>query len=343
VSWGEGPTPDAAGDDGSGWNQDPPRNQLRPLNLGDVLDGAFRLARDHWRAFALGLGVLTVPLALISGLVTTLLVGVQPGLIDMVTNPEVLETWATTGPPPDMGTALTASIMSLLASLVLTPLVYGTAVYIAATGYRGGNPDPMGSVRAAGRRYFGLLGAIVLMGLVVFGIYLAAVALIVLLFAAGFATGDGSSAVGVILLSVVLGIGAIVLVVIAATRVSLTVPALMLEQLGPGRALRRSNALVKGKTGLTFGTLLVVGILTTIIGLILAWPFEAIGSALRNALGDGAYSVATTIGQMVSSLITNALLGAALVLIYFDRRVRNEGYDLTELASELGEPPDRSW
>jgi hypothetical protein len=343
VSWGEVPSSDASGGDESGWGQDPPRNQLRPLNLGDVLDGAFRLARDHWRTFALGLGVLTVPLALISGLVNTLLFGAAPGIFDMLTNPEMLETWATAGPPADLRTTITASLMSLLASLVLTPLLYGTAVHIAATGYRGGHADPMASVRAAGRRYLGLLGAIVLMWIVVFGIYIAAVVLIVVLVAVGVGAGDASGAIGIAILAVILGIAAIVLVIIAATRVALTIPALMLEQLGPAKALRRSNALVKGKTGLTLGTLLVVGIITTIIGLVLAWPFEAIGSALRGALGAGAGAVATTVGQMVSGLVTNALLGAALVLIYFDRRVRMEGYDLTELADELGEPPDRAW
>jgi hypothetical protein len=49
------------------------------------------------------------------------------------------------------------------------------------------------------------------------------------------------------------------------------------------------------------------------------------------------------VSQIVSSLVQNALLGGAVVLIYFDRRVRTEGYDLTELAGELGERRDRPW
>jgi len=330
VSWGEEPTPDASGGDGAGWGQEPPRNQLRPLNLGDVLDGTFRLLRDHWRAFFLGLGVVVVPLALLTGLVTTLLGGPQPGFIEMLQNPEVMQTWALEAEtPPNIGGLIAASGVAVLASLVLTPLGYGTAVHIAASGYRGSRVDPMASLRAAARRYFGLLGATILLGLVPLLIFLAPMVLVI-----------AGSAAAVDALAIIGGIGflvSVVFAIIALVRVMLTIPALMIEQSGPVQAVKRSNALVKGKTGLALGTMLVVYIITVIIGLVLALPFDALGGAI----GEGAGAVATTIGQMVTTLVTDALVGAALVLIYFDRRVRKEGYDLTELANELGEPPDR--
>lgn len=317
-------------DDTSGWGQDPPPNRLRPLNLGDVLDGAFRLLRDNWRAFAIGLGVVVVPLALLSGLVTTLMFGTQPGFFEMVQDPAAVQNWAQGRPPENLGALAAAGGLAGLASLLLTPLLYGTSVHIAATAYRSQRVDPMASLRAAGGRYFALLGASILLFLIPLLIFLAPLLLVIV----GGVTGvDGLSLIG--------GLGLIVSAVfalIAVVRILLTFPTLMIERVGPVQALRRSNTLVKGRTGMVLGTVVVVYLITVIIGLVLGFPFQAIGGAL----GEAAGAVAVTVGQMVSSLVTDALMGAALVLVYFDRRVRTEGYDLSELASELGAPNDPS-
>jgi hypothetical protein len=333
VSWGDVPAPEGASDDGSGWGQEPPRNQLRPLNLGDVLDGTFRLLRDHWRAFVLGVGIVVVPMALVSGLVSIVMFGVQPGLADMLQDDQALQEWAfgTGGVPADLGTAFAVSALAFLVSLLLTPLQYGAAVHIAATGYRNDAADAMASLRAAGRRYWGLLGATFLLWLVPFLIFLAPVVLILV---GGVAGSNSLAIIGTLGLLV-----SAVIALIAAVRIMVAVPALMIEHLGPAQAVRRSNMLIQGKTGLALGTIIVVYLITFVIGWVLAWPFQAIGSAI----GAGAGVALGIVGQMVSTVVTTTLLGAALVLIYFDRRVRKEGYDLTELANELGEPRDTSW
>lgn len=325
--WGQ----DGGGDAAPGWGQDPAPNRLRPLNLGDVLDGTVRLARDHWRAFAISVGVVVAPLALLSGFASAVAFGPQPGFTEIFSNPEVAANVAVGTLPGDFGRLIAALALSALASLLLTPLVYGIAVHVAATGYRrGGQIDPMDSLRAAGRRYPALLGAVILMFLVPLGIYLAALILMIAAFAL--------DAVALIVLGFIAVLAGVVVAVIAVVRLVLTIPALMIEGLGPVQALRRSNALVKGKTGLVLGTMLVVAIITTIIGIVLTYPFNAIGTGVGYSVG----AVVTTVGQILSGLVTNPLMGAALVLVYFDRRVRKEGYDLTELAGELGEPQDPS-
>jgi hypothetical protein len=157
---------------------------------------------------------------------------------------------------------------------------------------------------------------------------------IVLLIVGALSESGGVAALG--------GLGLLVSLVVAiivAIRMVVAIPALLIERLGPVEALRRSNRLIKGKTGMVLLTLIVVWIITFIIGLLLGLPFGGVGGAIGRFGG----TVLTTVGQMLTSLVSNALLGVAIVLIYFDRRVRNEGYDLTELASELGEPQDRQW
>lgn len=338
--WGEDPPPPPGPSDGgpgpqSGWGEDPAPNRLRPLNLGDVLDGAFRLAVAHWRGFAIGLGVVVIPLSLLSTLAVALTFGTAPGFFETFNDPEVVEGFAEGAVTADDFAGVTSAFGALaaagLASLLLTPLVYGIAVHIAAVGYRAGAVDPMQSVRGAARRYFPLLGVTILLGLVPLLIFMSPL-LVVLV---GAATGvDALTVIGTIGFLV-----SLVVAVIAAIRLAVAVPALVIERVGPVQALRRSNDLVKGKTGLTLGTLLVIYIIVMIIGLVLAAPFGLVSGAVGNTTG----AVIETVGSIISSLVQNALIGAALVLIYFDRRVRTEGYDLTELAGELGERRDRPW
>lgn len=319
--------------DGRGWGADPGPDRLRPLNLGDVLDGMFRLVRTHWRAFALGLGVIVVPLALLTGLVVARTLGTPPGFLQLAQNPELAESFETGAPPSGGDIARVVGIAGLagLAGVLAAPLIYGVAVRIAATAYRTGRVDPMASLREAAGRYLPLLGATILLWLIPAVIFLLPV---IILIAGGTSGVDALVAIGGIAFIVTL-----VLALLAVVRLLLTIPVVVLEGAGPIRAVQRSNELVKGKTGLVLGTAIVVWIITTIIGIVLTLPFGLFGGAF----GSGAGAVANTVGQMVSSLVTDSLLGAALVLIYFDRRVRSEGYDLSELADELGERPDNRW
>ena len=299
AQWSQDPDPAA------GWGQDPAPDRLRPLNLGDVLDGMFRLGRDHWRAFAIALGVIVVPLSLITGLLRTVTFGAQPGFAELLQDPETATNLALGTPPPDLGGLAAAAGFSALAGIFLTPLLYGIAVHVAATGYRDGRVDPMSSVRAAARRYPALLGATILVGLIPAVVFFLPMVLVLAGVVAGVEALSVIGAVGFLV--------SLAFAIIVALRLLLTMPALVIERLGPIEALRRSNALVKGKTGLVFGTALVVYIITIIIGIVLALPFGAVAGAFGQTVG----AIAETLGDIVSSLVTNTLIGAALVLIYF--------------------------
>lgn len=312
------------------WGRDPDPDSLRPLNLGDVLDGMFRIARSHWRAFTIGLSVIVVPLSVLSGLVLAQMFGTGPGLLESLQNPELLEAGQPTPDPEQLVQIAITGALTGLASLLLTPLVYGVAVRIAATGYRAGDVDPMDSVKAAARRYPGLLGSTFLAYAVIVAIAVVPFVLVGL--------GAASENTALTVIGGIAVLAGIVCAVIAAVRLSLIVPAVIVEQAGAVSALRRSNELVKGRTGMVFGTLLVVNVIVAIIGFVLTLPFQA-GVLQGGQVG----AVVTTVGSIVSSLVSNSLLGAAFVLIYFDRRVRAEGYDLSELAAELGDGHDPRW
>lgn len=313
------------------WGGDARPERLQPLSLGDVLDGTFRIARAHWRAFALGLGVVVVPLSLLSGFVLVQMFGSTPGLFESLQDPEVASSIATEPSVTQFTNVVAGTGLAGLAGVLLTPLIYGIAVWIAARGYRDGSVDPMDGVRAAGGRYLPLLGAVILLGLVPVAAFVPPA----LLLAAGAAAGaEILLAVGLFGLVV-----AMIIAVLAVVRFAVAIPALMLEGAGPVQALRRSNSLVKGRTGFVLGTMIVVYIVITIIGLVLGLPFQVLGGVLGSASG----AIVITAGNIVTTILSNTLVGAAIVLIYFDRRVRAEGYDLSEMADDLGDAPDHPW
>jgi hypothetical protein len=120
---------------------------------------------------------------------------------------------------------------------------------------------------------------------------------------------------------------------------SLAVPALLFERVGAFKALRRSFRLVRGRWWPTFGALVVAYLLASILGGLLQGIPEGIASA---AADDSvvADAIAAVIGGTVSALITTPFTAAVLTLLYFDKRVRKEGFDLQLLASGLGTTRD---
>ena len=331
------------GDDpGAGWGDDPPpasgwgddrafrSDHMRPLTLGDVLDGTFRLAVAQWRAFTVAGGLMVIGTLVVLAVLTGIFVAAMPGL-GFLTDPAAMadptSAAATLGSGVSVATLVGALLLVFIGFVLLGALVHGIGVHIAAIGYRSGTVNPMTSLRAVARRLPALLGTMFLTVLVIGALLFIPIILFVGI--AGATDSGGLAAIGVI--------AALVVAVIAGVRLAVAVPVLLVEGLGPAGALRRSNHLVKGRTGMTFLTLLVVGIMVFIVGLVLQMPFGLIaGLAGDNAFGG----FVNLVGQFVNSVVSLALSSASIVLIYFDRRIRTEGYDLVELAQELGERRD---
>jgi len=105
-------------------------------------------------------------------------------------------------------------------------------------------------------------------------------------------------------------------------RWSLVWQAALLEGFGPRGALSRSSALVKDNWWRVLGIVLVLGIMAGIISGILG-IIPIVGSA---------------IGAILSMPIT--IVGATL--LYYDLRLKKEGYNLGVMAGEIGTSPGES-
>lgn len=111
----------------------------------------------------------------------------------------------------------------------------------------------------------------------------------------------------------------------ALVRLSVFVPALMIERLSARRSLARSWELVRGRWWPTLGALLLGGLAVFAVSVFGSIVVVLLDSWLVRALAGG----------VVSSILTpiQALVG---VVLYLDLRQRKEGYTLAELEAELG-------
>ena len=119
------------------------------------------------------------------------------------------------------------------------------------------------------------------------------------------------------------------------------VPAVMLERRGPVESISRSFDLVKGGWGETFLVLLVVYLIVampTSIVMVLSFFGGAMSvtGGSENAVA-AVQAITQVIGQLLSALTTPFSV-AAVVLLYYDRRVRTEALDVQMMAESLATP-----
>lgn len=110
-------------------------------------------------------------------------------------------------------------------------------------------------------------------------------------------------------------------------------PVLLVEGLRPRQALDRSFALVKGRWWRTFGTLVIGFILAGIISALMQGVFVI---ALTATDDDALVIVLSALAGIVGMAVSTPLQAAILTVLYFDLRVRHEGFDRAQLAREIG-------
>jgi len=204
---------------------------------------------------------------------------------------------------PDLGPTLASLAVVLVLTIGLYPLLYGSITYAACESALGRPVTFWGAMRAAFRRYFHILGFFLLL-----------VPMVVLF----------------CLFPLWIWIG---------VRWIVWMPVMFVENVGLGAALGRSWRLIEGRWWRTFLVLFLMYILIQVVATALQ-AFLFLGQILLSAVVSSYVSLAISeaTGILVSSLV-NPILQIAVVLIYFDLRVRREGLDLFQLAQRLGAPP----
>jgi hypothetical protein len=211
----------------------------------------------------------------------------------------------TQGQPADLGflegTLLAYGIVGLI-SLALIPFFYGAITYAACESALGRPVTAMGVLRGVLGRYFPLLGYWLLIGLM-----------------------------GVVFCLIPLWIWIWVSWVVV-------MPVMFVENVGLGAAMGRSWRLVEGRWWRTF---LIVFLMLVVfyVARIAVGAFIVLGQALLQLVVSSAvvFWISGVSSVVVDSLV-NPVIQIALVLIYFDLRVRREALDLFQLAQRLTVP-----
>ena len=137
----------------------------------------------------------------------------------------------------------------------------------------------------------------------------------------------------VLLQGLIIGFGFFLLIIgaiIFACWYFATTNVVMVEGKGAVEALGRSKALAKGSVGTIFGTLLLAVIPVWLIYILIAFVLGAAISVLRTN------AIAAELVASVVAIFIVPFVNVVVTLLYYDLRIRKEGFDLELMAKELG-------
>lgn len=295
---------------------------LRPLSIGELFDRAFVLYRRHFWLFV---GLTAVP-----GVFALALTLAQAGFQAAVMPPPGAAPDAV--PNPENVAAAVGFFFTMLGSMIIYWVVYmiafGATTFAVSEIYVG---REVAILPVLGRMR-GRIGALILL-LIWIGIRLALVAFGGLLLV-GFAIGAGGVASPVLggLLALLFGAATAGVLLFMTLRYGLAVPALIVEGLSPHAAVRRSIALSEGRLGRVALLVLCATLITYATVVLFQGPFlaAAMVTGLETTAGFWLNVVGAVTGTIGTTLTTPFMI-IGLALIYYDARIREEGFDV-ELA-----------
>lgn len=113
---------------------------------------------------------------------------------------------------------------------------------------------------------------------------------------------------------------------------ALTIPAIVVEDLRAAEGIGRSWSLVGGRRWSIFGVFVILYIIIIVVQLIIA---VGLAGLLIADSGDASV-LASNLLSLATQVFTVPLLAIAITVVYFDQRVRKEGFDLELLAQQVG-------
>ncbi len=300
---------------------------LRPLSLSDIFNGAVAYIRANPKA-TLGLTTIVVVATQIIALILQagpLAVTGQlaPALRGEDASTAALLGSSVSGIAGSIATALSAILLSGMLTVVVGRAVFGAGITIGEAWQRL-RPRLLALI---GFTALEAAGAIVLIGIVV--------AIIV-------GVGYAANGAAAFLIGAPLVLGLFALLVYLGTMLSFAPPLIVLERLGVMPAILRSFALVKNDFWRVLGIRLLGTLVAAVIAGAVSVPFSFGGQILLLSAGSTAGAlialVLVAIGGAVGQIITAPFTAGVVVLLYTDRRIRAEAFDLVLQTGAAGGP-----
>jgi membrane-anchored glycerophosphoryl diester phosphodiesterase (GDPDase) len=317
-----------------------------PLGLGDLLDRAFRLYRARFAILLLTATIFLVPLGLLSGLLTgrfmTSYMAALEGLVSepVAQSPDTVFGGFFAQFAGLFGLTFLISVVGLLVSGIVT---LALIVQCAATLHNEAISLDQG-IRRGLRRFWALIGMAVVQWISYAIATLAVVVPVILLFGAILAggvwvssiLGDSADSPMVIIGAILLILSGYLLLMVLmvapalylSSRWIVAAPGLVVQEWGALDALRRSWHLTRRQVWRCMGYRVLLFLL---MGLVISAPLGIFQQLLLVFLPSSAFGLITAISAALSSIVNviwQPFYVGAIVLLYYDLRVRQEGYDL---------------
>lgn len=271
------------------------------MTLADILDGAFKLLRVNWKQIGLAVLVYSAPVAFITLVMIALFSG-DGSDIDGATG--VFSTF-------DLGVGVGAAFsllgLQVLYYILAFPLLSATIARIGSASYLGRTLSAADAFNGVARLWPTLVGAGILSGI----------------------------------LMTVSFFACLVPFFVIWPLLSLTVPVIAVEEQSAIPALQRSWKLFASRFWSYLGTTLLAALVGMFVGVFLELPASLLGSVFE---AIGLTPVAWLFGSIAAvmrNLVVLPFLGIVSLLIYFDARIRKEGFDVQMMSARLDDGPAR--
>ncbi|MDN5837793.1 MAG: glycerophosphoryl diester phosphodiesterase membrane domain-containing protein [Yaniella sp.] len=307
---------------------------LRPLSLGDYFNSLFTTLRKSPGLF-FGAALLFGGLAAILTATGEFLLSRSMG------NLGTMDPYAELGQAMD-GFAIWILVSMLLAQIatafgyVFTWGIYSTMVGRGAVGMKTSLGQGFRLLRGQWGRLIGLT-LLIFAGIVIATVITALfVGLFVYLFFSDIEPTNGGAIIGMLFMIFALLLLPLIPVLYFMTRWCLVAAAMIVEDIGPFAAMRRSWSLTRGNFWRTFGIGVLFTIIVSIVQGVILTPLMMFSSfAILGAGTEAEFNLATvivnTIISAISTLITFVIYNMLAIVtnaLYYDYRFRKEGLHL---------------
>lgn len=299
--------------------------RMRPMGIADILDETVELYKTSFVLLVGIAAVMNVPYAIFERYFYTV------RFSHFISKPGANVS------PTEMAAFLGATILGILYLLVTAPIVTGALTYAISERYLGNKVTIVGSFRRVfSASVFGqlLLAIMIKVAVVViptvmvwFALVMAALSLLV--------THSAISPMALLLGA--LGLVSAFAAAYLLLRLALVEPTIVVEMKGIGHSLSRTWKLMPGSMVKCFVLLLLSWVVTSIVQMIVGGPTQMLivtGMAKGGGPSQVILIIHTLIGA-ISSTILAPVLSIVTILLYYDIRIRREGFDLELLASEM--------
>jgi hypothetical protein len=302
---------------------------LRPLGVGEILDGAFTSIRRNPRA-TLGIAALLLTASAVITTTLSLILVHYVGTVNLPAPGQQLTAAQASRLLTRIGEVLApVAAVSLVLAFIVDTVLTGLLTVVIGRSVLGHKITAGEAWQIARPRMAALIGATLLIPLILIGLW-AAYAIVLVILAVLHAPG---ALIGG--LAVLGAIAGIILTIWFTVMFRMAAQVVVLEREGPVRALGRSWRLVRGSFWRVLGITLLAGLIVVVTAGVLQIPFSLVAamagggnSLLPSTGGNVAGILISAVGGVVAGAVARPISAGVAVLLYVDLRMRREGLDL---------------